>query len=610
LNSLNDFIHILEAENQLIRVQSPISPNLQITEIADRIMKSPDGGKAILFENTGTAFKVLINAFGSEKRMGMALGYENADQAAFALASVLQILTREKESFWNKLKMVPVLTKIASAIPTLIKKRGKCQEVIQTNPDLDILPILKCWPFDGGKFITLPIVITKHPETGVRNSGMYRMQVLSKNTTGMHWHLHKGGAAHYEVYKKMKMRMPVAVALGGDPVYTYAAVAPAPDDIDEFMLAGLLRKRKVKFVSCITQNIEVPADSDIVIEGYIDTEEDFCNEGPFGDHTGMYSLPDAYPVFHVTAITHRKDAIYPATIVGVPPMEDRYFALATEKLFFPALNFLYKEIVGFHLPWFGVAHNLVLVKIRKRYPGHAFKIMHGLLGNGQMMFSKTIICVDEDLDFNKPETWLNRILQNIQPAKDVETGSGPTDVLDHAAYRFAYSGKLLIDASNLVESDMENPVHTKNPDLPNYSVVSLGTCLLAFPQANTKPDLADFAERLSHQTASGEYKVVVITEKAIIDLSPELKAWYILNNFDPGHDSLVVNNCLFVNATIKTTAKDGFSRNWPNIVSMDDKTIADIDALWPLIFPDSPMISPSLQYKKLIVNKGASITSK
>jgi 4-hydroxy-3-polyprenylbenzoate decarboxylase len=331
---LGDFINTLEKENELIRIKEKVSTNLEITEITDRISKSGNQNKALLFENNGTDFPVLINAYGSTKRMCLALGVNNLDEPGKEIKSIFKNLTSPKNSLFEKLKLLPSLSKFGSWMPKTINGKGKCQKVINLNPDLTILPVLTCWPLDGGPFITLPSVHTKDPETGSRNVGMYRMQVFDKQTTGMHWHMHKTGAKHYRLYKEKGIRkMPVAVSLGGDPVYTYSATAPLPDSVDEYLLAGFLRKKKVELVKCISQDIEVPADAEIVIEGYVDTLEDYILEGPFGDHTGFYSLADFYPKFHVTCITHRKNAVYPTTIVGIPPQEDAWIGKATERIF-------------------------------------------------------------------------------------------------------------------------------------------------------------------------------------------------------------------------------------------------------------------------------------
>ena len=378
-SGLKDFVLLLEQENELIRVHPRVDSMLEITEITDRISKSPGGGKALLFENNGTAFPLLINAFGSETRICLALGQSSLDQTGTELEDLFKQLGGPAGNLLDKLRLLPLLSKIASWMPKHKSGRGKCQEVVMEHPDLSKLPVLTCWPADGGPFITLPGVITRDPETGIRNVGMYRMQVFGPDTTGMHWHKHKTGARHYQGYKKLGKRMPVSVALGGDPAYTYAATAPLPDQIDEYMLAGFLRKRKVELVRCLTNDLDVPEDADFVIEGYVDPSEELVWEGPFGDHTGFYSLADWYPRFHVTCITHRKGAIYPATIVGIPPQEDAYIGLATEKIFLvPMKMTLVPELKDLYLPPQGVAHNLTLARIEKNYAGQALKTMNAM----------------------------------------------------------------------------------------------------------------------------------------------------------------------------------------------------------------------------------------
>jgi 4-hydroxy-3-polyprenylbenzoate decarboxylase len=349
--NLQQFISELDNSGELIKIKEFADPELEIAEITDRISKLPGGGKALLFENTGTQFPVLINSMGSNSRICMALGISNLDEASEKISLLFNQLASEKSNFWQKLKMLPMLKEVSSLMPSKISRKGKCQEIIMNTPDLSKLPILKCWPLDGGRFVTLPLVHTIDPETGFKNTGMYRLQVFSANTTGMHWHRHKTGARHFEAYKKLGKKMPVAVSLGGDPAYTYAATAPLPENIDEYMFAGFLRKKKVELVKCITQEIYVPSDADFVLEGYIDPTEEYKLEGPFGDHTGFYSLEDYYPVFHVTCITHRKDAVYPATIVGVPPQEDAWIAKATERIFLSPIRMaLVPEIIDMNLP--------------------------------------------------------------------------------------------------------------------------------------------------------------------------------------------------------------------------------------------------------------------
>ena len=393
-NSLQDFLQVLEREGELKRIFHPVKAELEITEIADRVMKS--AGPALLFENVvGKNIPVLINAFGSAKRMALALGVKDIEEIAAEIAKLIQ--TRPPKSFKDKLQLLGELVKLAGIPPKMVKEAA-CQEVVNRDPDLNLLPVLTCWPGDAGPFITLPMVFSNDAVKGTRNVGLYCMQVFDRRTTGMHWHLHKVGARHFQQQKEHKGKLELAVCLGGDPAMIYAATAPLPPQIDEILFTGFLRKKGVELIKCLTVDIEVPANSDIVIEGYVDPAEPLRREGPFGDHTGFYSLADDYPVFHVTCITHRKNPIYPTTIVGRPPMEDAYLGKATERLFLPLLRVTLPEIADMNLPVHGVFHNLAIISIKKEYPAHGRKVMHALWGLGQMMFTKTLIVVDHDVN--------------------------------------------------------------------------------------------------------------------------------------------------------------------------------------------------------------------
>ena len=395
--------------------------------------------------------------------MALALGVERLDDVAHDIEKLFKSLTAPKNNFIDKLKMLPQLGEIASWMPKVVSGKGECQQVVMQDPDVTKLPVLKCWPEDGGPFITLPVIQTRDPLTGIRNVGLYRMQVFEKTLTAMHWHRHKVSARHFNEYKKLKQRMPVVLSIGGDPVYSYAATAPLPDGVDEFMLAGFLRKKRVELVQCLTQDMQVPADADIIIEGYIDPEEEFIWEGPFGDHTGYYSLADFYPRFHITAITHRKDAVYLATIVGIPPQEDAWIGKATERIFLAPIKMtMVPEIVDMVLPIEGVFHNLVIVKIKKDYPGQALKVMNSLWGAGQMMFTKMMIVIDGETDINNHYELAKYISENVDVSTDIIFTQGPTDVLDHSCSRMAFGGKMGIDATRKLEEEREpNYIHEK-----------------------------------------------------------------------------------------------------------------------------------------------------
>ncbi len=442
--NLGEFISTLERQGELLRTKMRVSPELEITEIADRAVKA--GGPALLFENVeGSDMPVLINAYGSYRRMCTALGVSSLDEIAAEIESLIR--SEAPGSFIEKLKMLPKLARLSSVFPRSVKS-GRCQEIVRTGDeaDLGILPALKCWPGDGGRFITLPMVFTKDPETGRRNVGMYRMHIYDSRTTGMHWHIHKVGARHYAEYERRGERMEVAVSLGGDPAVTYAATAPLPEDFDEMVFAGFLRKSPVDMVQCKTVDLQVPADCEIVLEGYVEPHERHI-EGPFGDHTGYYSPADEYPVFHLTCLTSARDPIYPATIVGKPPMEDCYLGKATERIFLPLIKSQLPEIVDMNLPVEGIFHNLAFISIRKRYPMQARKVISALWGLGQMMFTKIIVVFDEDVDVQNTSEVLWRLGSNIDPRRDIMFAEGPVDVLDHAAPQALFGSKMGIDAT-------------------------------------------------------------------------------------------------------------------------------------------------------------------
>jgi 4-hydroxy-3-polyprenylbenzoate decarboxylase len=448
-NSLTEFVQVLAQQGELKRITYPVKAELEIAEIADRVMKS--NGPALLFENViDKKISLLINAFGSMKRMALALGVNDVEEIAREIEKLIRI--KPPKSIRDKLSLLGELIRLAG-IPPKIVKDAACRETILREPDLGMLPVLTCWPGDAGPFITLPMVFTKDPRTGTRNVGLYRMQVFDGRTTGMHWHLHKVGARHFLHQKERAGRLELAACLGGDPVMIYAATAPLPDQIDEILFTGFLRKKGVELVKGITVDVEVPANSDIVIEGYVDPAEPLRREGPFGDHTGFYSLADDYPVFHVTCITHRKNPIYPTTIVGRPPMEDAYLGKTTERLFLPLVRVTLPEIVDMHLPVHGVFHNLAIISIKKEYPGHARKVMHALWGLGQMMFTKILLIVDHDVNVQdlSEVTWV--VGNHIDPKRDAIFVEGPVDVLDHAAPVMGFGSKMGIDATRKWRSE-------------------------------------------------------------------------------------------------------------------------------------------------------------
>ncbi len=632
--NLNHFISVLEEAGELVRIKEYVNPELEITEITDRVSK--EYGPALLFENTGYDFPVLINSMGTEKRMAMALGVEKLDDIAKDIEGLFKTLTGPKHNFIDKLKMLPQLGEIASWMPKNVKGKGACQEVVMKDPDITKLPVLKCWPEDGGPFITLPVIQTKDPLTGIRNVGLYRMQVFNPTMTAMHWHRHKVSARHFNEYKKLGLRMPVAVTIGGDPAYTYSGTAPLPDGVDEFMLAGFLRKKRVELVQCLTIDMQVPSDVDFVIEGYIEPDEEYIWEGPFGDHTGYYSLADFYPRFHITAITHKKNPVYLTTIVGIPPQEDAWIGKATERIFLAPIKMTaVQEIVDMVLPVEGVFHNLVIVKIKKDYPGQALKVMNSLWGAGQMMFTKMMIVVDGEVNIHNQYEVAKYIADNVDPIRDFHFSQGPTDVLDHSCSRMAFGGKLGIDGTKKMLEEIDpavseieiNPltlsktipeieeVIKKFPELHqvNSRLLNFGIPLMFVSiEKNKKGHVREVAKKLFEENVFSSIKVLIILE-ASMDIGDIADAvWRFSNNVDPKRDHLLipatkefeVNHVVF-DGTRKTKELDGFDREWPNILVSDDKTIERIDAIWDQLGLGKFIPSPSKKYRNQLYKGGA-----
>ena len=648
--NLAHFIKTLEDAGELVRIREYVNPHLEITEITDRVSKVY--GPALLFENTGYDFPLLINAMGTEKRMAMALGVKKLDDIAHEIEQLFKTFTSPKNSFIDKLKLLPQLGEVASWMPKVISGRGACQEVIMKEPDVTRLPVLKCWPEDGGPFLTLPVIQTKDPLTGLRNVGLYRMQVYSPTLTAMHWHRHKVSARHFNEYKKLGKIMPVVISLGGDPAYTYCGTAPLPDGVDEFMLAGFIRKKRVELVQCLTQDMQVPADSDIIIEGYIDPNEEFILEGPFGDHTGYYSLADYYPKFHITAITHRKDAVYPATIVGIPPQEDAWIGKATERIFLAPIKMtMVPEIVDMVLPVEGVFHNLVIVKINKDYPGQALKVMNSLWGAGQMMFTKMMVVVDGDVNIHNNLEVAQYISENTDPSNDFVFSQGPTDVLDHSCSVMAFGGKMGIDATRKLPEELagRSVSHSEIliPDIEevkrqyfevtdmNASLLKLGISLVFIAvKKNRKNHIREMAHSIFSLPSFKFVKVVVFLEHTLDVQDIADAVWRFSNNVDPKRDHFIINlnSALFANGfdnlvssghpvesvsgtdpishiafdgTRKTKEFDGFSRDWPNILASDEATIERVDEIWDKLGLGPLLKSPSLKYRTQLYKGGA-----
>ncbi len=628
---LREFIELLESKGELLRISVPVNPELEIAEIVDRISKSEGGGKALLFENNGTGFPVLINAFGSEKRISLALGCDNLESIGSEIESLFKNLARPRNSFLDKLKFLPLLSHMASWMPKKVSGRGKCQEVVMQDPDLFKLPVLKCWPADGGRFITLPCVVTRDPETGVRNVGMYRMQVFGRDLTGMHWHKHKTGARHLEGYKKKGTKMPVSVVIGGDPAYTYAATAPLPDNIDEYLLAGFLRKKRVELVKCLTNDLEVPADADFIIEGYVDPQEELIYEGPFGDHTGFYSLADWYPKFHVTCITYRKDAVYHATVVGIPPQEDAWIGRATERIFLAPMKMtMIPELLDMELPPSGVAHNLTIAKIEKTFAGQGSKVMNAMWGAGQMMFNKILIVADQQANIQDYQAFAQFVSRAVNPLKDIYFSRGPMDVLDHSSSRFSFGSKLGIDVTAKFEEEQDGPDQfstvdfipekcekqiSRIPGVVSSNLTLVGTGISAIILGIVKKDKHSLKCIVDDLFLISEVKTV----KFIIFVDPELDisdrdavCWYVSGNIDPVRDCQIISPLnegepahFVLDGTRKSAEIDAFKRDWPNPVVASAETISRIDKLWPEAGLGPFIPSPSLKYALLQKGNGA-----
>lgn len=636
------FIEELEKAGELFRIKTYVNPKLEMAEITDRMSKQPGGGKALLFENTGYNFPVLMNAYGSEKRMCMALGVTQLDDVAKEIEDLFKLLAAPKEGIIDKLKMLPKLGRFASWMPKVKRGRGECQQIVMSEPDITKLPVITCWPKDGGPFVTLPIIHTKDPNTNSRNVGMYRMQVFGSTLTGMHWHKHKVSAKHFSEYKKLNKRMPVAVALGGDPVYAYSATAPLPENVDEYMLAGFLRKKKVELVKCISQpDVEVPADADFIIEGYVDPSDELIWEGPFGDHTGYYSLPDWYPRFHITAITHKKNPVYPATIVGIPPQEDAWLGKATERIFLAPIKMtMVPEIVDMDMPVEGVFHNLVITKIKKDYAGQGQKVMNAMWGAGQMMFNKILVLTaspnpseggasEESFKINNYLKLARDVFKNLSPATDIYFSTGPMDVLDHSCSKLGFGGKMCIDGTykftEEVDDNFRNSILNvqfsgEQLKLKFSEIAEVNTSLLKkeIPvliisvKKNRKGHIKELHEQLCAMDEVAGVKMILYVEHTVDANDLPTALWRFCNNLDPKRDNhlckrptpdsrLKTNDsywaCMGFDGTRKTKEFDDFHRDWPNIIVADDETIKAIDEKWSDLKIGEFIPSPSLKFK-------------
>lgn len=603
---LREYIAKLEAAGELRRITCKVDTQYEICEITDRISKCEGGGKALLFENTGTDYPVLMNMMGSDRRMAMALGVDSLDDITRRIDTLVEGVMSPKSSLWEKLQVLPLLKDVAKWFPTRSSSRGECQQVVWRGEDVDLgrLPILKSWPCDGGAFITLPMVATVDPESGTHNLGMYRMQVFDKRTTGMHWHRHKTGARHYDAYKRLGKRMPVSVALGGDPAYIYSATAPMPDNMDEMLLAGMLRQKPVKMVKCLTNELWVPSDCDFVLEGYVDPAEELATEGPFGDHTGFYSLTDLYPRFHIEAITSRRDAIYPATIVGVPPMEDAYIAKATERIFLAPIRLAVQpEVRDLYMPIEGTAHNIAIASIAKRYLGQAGKVAQGLWGAGQMMFNKYMVIASEQCNIRSTEEVLD-LLARIDLKRDLIWADGILDVLDHATATTGYGSKLAID---LTEVERNEPLEFR---VPRTAQPTGGVELFNTAYAKRWGILVLYAEREWRETVDVETYitkngfedmryVVLFDRGAAGSMRGEDLVWLAAANTDPKRDIRIAGNTLIIDARSKRPGYGGNPPRFPNVVTSHPDTIHYVDERWAEYGLGECVESPSRRYRKL-----------
>ena len=602
--SLREFIDKLEREEELLRIKESVSPILEITEITDRISKQPGGGKALLFENVeGSSMSVLINAFGSAKRMNMALGVHDIEDIPKRIERYIKI--PPPSTLLDKAKLLPMLLEATQFPPKLLNTtHPPCQEIVQLNDDIDIgkIPVLQCWPDDAGRFITFPIVINRSTDNKIRNVGLYRMQVYDKKTTAMHWHIHKDGAHFFHEYKKQNKVMEVAVALGADPASCYSASAPLPYGIDEFLLAGFIRKKSVPLVKCKTVDLEVPANAEIVLEGYIDPSE-MRLEGPFGDHTGYYSQDGDYPVLHITAITHRKDPVYLTTIVGKPPQEDFYLGRATERIFLPLLKTQLPEIVDMNMPAEGVFHNCVIVSIDKRYPMQSRRIMSALWGLGQMSFVKIIITVDSKVNVHDYEEVAKILLSTVDFETDLFFSEGILDVLNHASDQVLYGSKLGIDLTNKIEGepgygkDVPPLIETKRlprPEEITKIFQEIKTCqimelqvpvLLVALDKQTKNQGSKFIDAFFANSEFSAIEILIVLESHVDLTNISIVMWKLFNNLDPKRDLYFKNNRVGIDVT-KKLPEEGYQQNWPEEIEMSSEIKTKVNKKWPTLFKE------------------------
>jgi len=593
--NLKDFLDTLDRAGELKYIRHEVSPRLEISKLTDAESKSPEGGKALFFENVeGSSFPVATNIFGSSRRICMALGVEHLDMLGDKIKKYRDI--NPPRSLKEALNIIPMAINVTKFFPRSCKSKiPPCREIIHKGDDVDLskLPVLYCWPKDAAPFITLPMVFTKSLETGKRNVGMYRMQIFDKNSTGMHWHIHKDGSHYFNEYRSKGKRMPVAVAIGADPASIYAATAPMPRGVDEMLLAGFIRNKPVSMTKCITIDMEVPSEAEFIIEGYVDPDE-LRLEGPFGDHTGYYSLADYYPVFHVTAITHRKNPVYNATLVGRPPMEDCYLAKATERIFLPMLQTVMPEIRDYWFPWEGVFHNIVIISIDKEYSGHAQKVMSGLWGQGQMSFCKAIVAVDKNINPQNPDEVIEELATRLDITSDITIAKGVLDVLDHSSPMPKFGNKIGIDLTTRFKGELPRkdrkflkkaPTGVDLSSLVIDRVPGSVKCRHLFSHLSEKENCInrilavsvekteqlggkDFAMMLFRLDELDMFNIVILFDREI-DLSDNsLMLWKVFNNVDPGRDMIFQDGRVVIDAC-KKGIMDGHEREWPDDLTFD-----------------------------------------
>ena len=598
--NLKDFLKRLDNAGELKRIHQPVSCSLEISRYTDAESKSKNGGKALFFEKIKESeFPVATNIFGSNKRICMAMGVEHLNILGKNIKKYIEI--EPPKSIKQVLSIIPMALGASNFIPRTFRgKTPPCQEIIykDSKVDLSILPVLKCWPKDAGHFVTLPIVFTKSLATGKQNAGMYRLQIFDKNTTGMHWHIHKDGSNYYNEYRKANKRMPVAVAIGAAPAVTYAATAPMPRGMDEMLLAGFIRKKPVIMAKCLTNDLLVPAEAEFILEGYVDPGE-LKTEGPFGDHTGYYSLADDYPVFHVTAITHKKKPVYNATLVGRPPMEDCYLAKVTERLFLPLLQSVIPEIIDMWFPWEGVFHNIVIISINKEYAGHAQKVINGIWGMGQMSFCKIIVIVDRDIRPDNPSEVIKELIAKFDINSDIIRSKGVLDVLDHSSEHKNFGNKIGIDLTDRFQDEPEKRQQSITNDLHKHDKLSAESlqsllnsiipgkvcCRSLFSEYEKDNKISNrilvisiekrdhggkyYADLLLNTKELKIFSIFILFDKDIDLYDNSLILWKLFNNVDPERDFIIRDNKVVIDACKKGLA-DGYSREWPDELTLDE----------------------------------------